>query len=130
MINTLEEFKKEHPKAVVVNYDIADIFDCGMTYRASTGNVEYFRKDYSGKYLVYPYIQPYLTLSDSSSFELFMIHNSKMYELELGSKPNTYRIKRELENVSSGINTDDVFYATKLRKKPTIISEDIYMIEE
>ena len=73
MINNMNEFIKEHPHAVIVNYDIADKFECGKTYRTSTNKTEEFRKDKKGKYLEYPYIQPYLSLSDLSSYELFII---------------------------------------------------------
>lgn len=50
MINSMNEFIKEHPHAVIVNYDIADKFECGKTYRTSTNKVEEFRKDKKGKY--------------------------------------------------------------------------------
>ena len=131
MINSIEDFKKMHPRAVIVNYDIAEQFDCGMTYRTSTGNVELFRKNSNGKYITYPSIQPYLTLSSESDYELFIIHNSKMYQLELGSKKNSYKIKSELVNINSSINKDDVFYTKKIWKKPrNNDDEPIYTIEE
>ena len=92
MINTIEEFKNIHPKAVIVNYDIADQFGFGMSYRTTTGSVELFRK-VNGKYIKYPYIQPYLNLDNDSLYELFIIYNSKMYQLEKGINNNTYKIK-------------------------------------
>lgn len=131
MINSIIEFSKEHKDAVIVNYDISEQFECGMTYRTSTNKVELFRKDKNGKYINYPYIQPYLTLSDSSNYELFIIHNSKMYKLEKSNKENTYKIKEELKNVSSNINKDDVFYDKSKRVNPRNNKEEpIYIIEE
>ena len=52
MINNMNEFIKEHPHAVIVNYDIADKFECGKTYRTSTNKTEEFRKDKKGKYVL------------------------------------------------------------------------------
>ena len=54
MINTIKEFAIEHPKSVIVNYDIAGTFDddSGRTYRTSKKTLEYFRKE-KGRYLKY-----------------------------------------------------------------------------
>lgn len=131
MINTIEEFLIEHPKADIVNYDTQESLGYGLTFRASTGSVEYFRKDRLGKEIEYPYIQPYLNLSPNSKFELFIIHNSKMYQLEQSNKENTYKIKRELTNVSPLIGKDIVFDEFKRRKDPRIQGDQpIYIIEE
>ncbi len=131
MINTIEEFIKEHPKADIVNYDTQESLGYGLTFRASTGSVEYFRKDRLGKEIKYPYIQPYLNLSSNSNFELFIIRNSKVYQLERSNKENTYRIKKELANVSPLIGKDIVFDEFKRRKEPRIQGEQpIYTIEE
>lgn len=133
MINTMEDFKRVYPKAVIVNYDTVELFDCacGMTYRTDGGSVELFRKDKLGKRITYPSIQPYLVLSDNSDYELFIIYNSKMYQLEQGSKENSYKIKKELTNVSPLISKDDVFYDTKRRREPrNNIDEPIYTIEK
>lgn len=127
MINNMNEFIKEHPHAVIVNYDIDDKFECGKTYRTSTNKTEEFRKDKKGKYLEYPYIQPYLSLSDLSSYELFIIRNKKIYQLELWNS-NSYKIKKEITNINFDIWYDDVFYAKG--KNPTIVNEDIWIIEE
>lgn len=126
MINNMDEFIKEHNKAVIVNYDIVDKFDCGKTFRTSTKTTEEFRK-HKGKYIDYPYIQPYLTLSDSSLYELFIIKNKKVFQLELGSN-NSYKISRELNNINFDIWDDDVFY--KKGKIPKIVNEDLWIIEE
>lgn len=75
----------------------------------------------------YPYIQPYLSLSDLSSYELFIIRNKKMYQLELGNS-NSYKLKKEITNINFDIWYDDVFYAKG--EKPTIVNEDIWVIEE
>ena len=40
MINSLKEFENMHPKFVIVNYDIANVFEFGMTYRTETHSVE------------------------------------------------------------------------------------------
>ena len=114
MINNMNEFIKEHPHAVIVNYDIADKFECGKTYRTSTNKTEEFRKDKKGKYLEYPYIQPYLSLK-------------KIYQLEWWNS-NSYKIKKEITNINFDIWYDDVFYAKG--KNPTIVNEDIWIIEE
>lgn len=126
MINSMNDFINKHPNAVIVNYDIADKFDCGKTFRTSTKKVEDFRK-YRGKYIKYPYIQPYLTLSDSSSYELFIIRNKKVFQLELGSN-NSYKISRELNNINFDIWDDDVFY--KKGNTPKIVNEELWIIEE
>lgn len=129
MINTIKEFAIKHPKAVIVNYDIAGKFDddSGRTYRTSTGKLEYFRKE-NGRYLKYPQIQPYLNLNDSSAYELFILHNGKMYELE--KIDENYHIKREVEDINPNIYMDDVFYDKKNLHKPRIQDEPILIIKE
>lgn len=126
MINNMNEFINEHNNSVIVNYDIADKFDCGKIFRTSNGTVEDFRK-YRGKYIEYPYIQPYLTLNESSSYELFIIKNKKVFQLELGGN-NGYKISRELNNINFDIWDDDVFY--KKGKTPKIVNEDLWIIEK
>ena len=131
MINTIEDFIKEHSKVDIVNYDAQESFGYGLTFRSSTGSVEYFRKDRLGKEIKYPYIQPYLNLSDNSNFELFIIRNSKMFQLEKSDKKNTYRIKRELTNINPLIGKDIVFDESKRRQLPhNRKDEPIYIIEE
>ena len=112
MINTIKEFAIEHPSAVIVNYDIAGTFDddSGRTYRTSKESLEYFRKE-KGRYLKYPQIQPYLKLNDSSDYELFILHNGKMYELE--KIDENYHIKREITDINPNLYMDDVFYDKK-----------------
>ena len=129
MINTIKEFAIEHPRAVIVNYDIAGTFDddSGRTYRTSTESLEYFRKE-KGRYLKYPQIQPYLKLSDSSDHELFILHNGKMYELE--KIDENYYIKREITNINPNLYKDDVFYDKKNLHKPRIQDESILIIKE
>ena len=127
MINNMEEFIQEHPKAVLVNYDIASKFDFGEAFRTKTKTVEKFRKDSHRKYIEYPYIQPYLTLSELSSYELFIIHDGKVYELAKGDKDNSFKIVRELTNINFNIGDDDVFYHPP--KEPRIINEPICIIE-
>lgn len=125
MINTIEEFSKEHPKAVIVNYNIAEKFDYGLTYRTSCFSLEKFRKN-KGKYIKYPLIQPYLKLSKNSNYELFILLNNKAYELE--SYNNNYRIKRELTNINPNLFMDEVFF--KKAHEPKIMDEEILLIEE
>lgn len=132
MINTIEEFVKEHPNADIVNYDIAEIIkeECGMVYRTSTEETELFRKD-KGKYIKYPYIQPYTELGDNSRIELFIIKNHKMYELERG-EGKTFKIKREVENINPDIYKDFVFINRQRNQRRTSsnrASEDIWRIE-
>lgn len=129
MINTIKEFAIKHPQAVIVNYDIAGTFDddSGRTYRTSKGSLEYFRKE-NGRYLKYPQIQPYLKLNDSSTYELFILHNHKMYELEkIGEN---YHIKREVADINPKIYMDDVFYDKKRLSQPRIQDEPILVIKE
>lgn len=128
MINNMEDFINMHPKAVLVNYDIALKFDFGMAFRTKTKTVEKFRKDNHHKYIEYPYIQPYLKLSELSEYELFIIHNKKVYELAKGNKENNFKITKELTNINYDISDDDVFYNPP--KEPRIINEPICIIEE
>ena len=129
MINTIKEFAVKYPKAVIVNYDIAGTFDdeSGRTYRTTTENLEYFRKE-NGKYLKYPQIQPYLKLNDSSDYELFILHNGKMYELE--KIDENYHIKREITDINPNLYMDDVFYDKKNLRQPRIQGEEILIIKE
>ncbi len=110
MINNMDEFINEHPKAVLVNYDFNEKLDYGVAFRTKTKTVEKFRKDKHHKYIEYPYIQPYLRLSELSEYELFIIHNSKVYELAKGNKEDTFKIVRELTNINFDIGDDFVFY--------------------
>ncbi len=64
MIKSLEEFNNKYNQAVIVNYDMEVVFDYGVTYRNKTDSLERFRKC-KGKYITYPYIQPYLKLEDN-----------------------------------------------------------------
>ena len=43
--DNIDEFIEEHPYSVIVNYDIADKFDCGKTFRTNTKTLEDFKKD-------------------------------------------------------------------------------------
>lgn len=129
MINTIKEFALKHPKAIIVNYDIAGTFDddSGRTYRTTTKTLEYFRKE-NGKYLKYPQIQPYLKLNENSSYELFILNNHKMFQLE--NINGNYHIKQEIEDINPNIYMDDVFYDKKNLHKPRIQDEPILIIKE
>ena len=129
MINTIKEFAVKYPKAVIVNYDIAGTFDdeSGRTYRTTTENLEYFRKE-NGKYLKYPQIQPYLKLSENSGYNLFILYKHKMFELE--KIDGNYHIKREIEDINPSLYMDDVFYDKKNLSQPRIQDEEILIIKE
>lgn len=129
MINTIKEFAVKYPKAVIVNYDIAGTFDdeSGRTYRTSADNLEYFRKE-NGKYLKYPQIQPYLKLSENADYNLFILYNHKMFELE--KIDGNYHIKREIEDINPSLYMDDVFYDKKNLRQPRIQDEEILIIKE
>lgn len=129
MINTIKEFAVKYPKAVIVNYDIAGTFDdeSGRTYRTTTENLEYFRKE-KGKYLKYPQIQPYLELSENSDYILFILYNHKMFELE--KIDGNYHIKRKIEDINPSLYMDDVFYDKKNLRQPRIQDEEILIIKE
>ena len=129
MINTIKEFAVKYPKAVIVNYDIAGTFDdeSGRTYRTTTENLEYFRKE-NGKYLKYPQIQPYLKLSENSGYNLFILYNHKMFELE--KIDENYHIKRKIEDINPSLYMDDVFYDKKNLSQPRIQDEEILIIKE
>ena len=128
MINTIKEFTLKHPKAIIVNYDIAGTFDddSGRTYRTTTETLEYFRKE-NGKYLKYPQIQPYLKLNENSSYELFILNNHKMFQLE--NIDGNYHIKQQIEDINPNIYMDDVFYDKKNLHKPRIQEEPILIIK-
>ena len=128
MINTIKEFTLKHPKAIIVNYDIAGTFDddSGRTYRTTTKTLEYFRKE-NGKYLKYPQIQPYLKLNENSSYELFILNDHKMYQLE--NINGNYHIKQQIEDINPNIYMDDVFYDKKNLHKPRIQEEPILIIK-
>ena len=129
MINTIKDFIVKYPKAVIVNYDIAGKFDddSGRTYRTSTNHLEYFRKE-NGKYLKYTQIQPYLKLSENSGYNLFILYNHKMFELE--KIDGNYHIKREIEDINPSLYMDDVFYDKKNLRQPRIQDEEILIIKE
>ena len=129
MINTIKEFAVKYPKAVIVNYDIAGTFDddSGRTYRTSTNHLEYFRKE-NGKYLKYPQIQPYLKLSENSGYNLFILYNHKMFELE--KIDENYHIKQEIVDINPELYMDDVFYDKKNLSQPRIQDEEILIIKE
>ena len=128
MINNMEEFIEAHPKAVLVNYDIAKKFDYGEAFRTTRRTIEQFRKDNHRKYIEYPYIQPYLKLNELSEYELFIIHDNKVYELAKGSEENSFKITREVDNINFNIGDDDVFYCKP--RPPRIINEPICIIED
>ena len=129
MINTIKEFAVKYPKAVIVNYDIAGTFDdeSGRTYRTTTENLESFRKE-NGKYLKYPQIQPYLKLSENSGYNLFILYNHKMFELE--KIDENYHIKQEIVDINPELYMDDVFYDKKNLSQPRIQDEEILIIKE
>ena len=129
MINTIKDFIVKYPKAVIVNYDIAGKFDddSGRTYRTSTNHLEYFRKE-NGKYLKYPQIQPYLKLSENSGYNLFILYNHKMFELE--KIDENYHIKQEIVDINPELYMDDVFYDKKNLSQPRIQDEEILIIKE
>ncbi len=126
MIESLEEFNNKYNQAVIVNYDMEKVFDYGVTYRNTVNSLERLRK-YKGKYITYPYIQPYLKLNNSD-YSLFIIRNNKMYKLKKGIKENTYEIDSEI-NIDTNI-FNDIFYRKQLFKNPAnLYDEPIYTIE-
>ena len=126
MIESLEEFNNKYNKAVIVNYDMENVFDYGVTYRNTVNSLERFRK-YKGKYITYPYIQPYLKL-ENNDYSLFIIRNNKMYKLKKGNKESTYKIDTEI-NIDTNI-FDDIFYRKQLHKDPVNMNDEpIYTIE-
>ena len=127
MIDSLEMFKEKYDKAVIVNYDMEDVFDCGLTYRITVNSLERFRKD-KGKYIRYPYIQPYLSLN-GNEYSLFIIKNNKMFKLEKGSKNNTYKIEKEI-NIDLNIFNDKFYNKGKIKNPSNRTDEPIYIIEE
>ena len=129
MINTIKEFAVKYPKAVIVNYDIAGTFDdeSGRTYRTTTENLEYFRKE-NGKYLKYPQIQPYLKLSEDVDYKLFILYNHKMFELE--KIDENYHIKQEIVDINPELYMDDVFYDKKNLSQPRIQDQEVLIIKE
>ena len=127
MINSIEEFSKKFNNSVIVNYDIADVFDYGLAYRMKTKRLERFRKD-KGKYIVYPYIQPYLYLNDDN-YSLFIILNNKMFKLKKGSREKTYNIENEVP-VNLNIFNDIFYNKSKIKDPANRNDEPIYMIEE
>ena len=128
MIETISDFIKEHPRAVIVNYDIAKKLDYGVTYRTSTGSLEKFRK-VNEEYIKFPYIQPYLKLTNSN-YELFIIYQKKMYKLALSNDTTNYKIDKEVLNVSKGIYNDRVFNDMTNLKTPVIVNEKIKLIKK
>ena len=92
-----------------------------------TENLEFFRKE-NGKYLKYPQIQPYLKLSENSGYNLFILYNHKMFELE--KIDGNYHIKREIEDINPSLYMDDVFYDKKNLSQPRIQDEEILIIKE
>ena len=129
MINTIKEFAVKYPKAVIVNYDIAGTFDdeSGRTYRTTTENLEYFRTE-NGKYLKYPQLQPYLKLSVNTGYNLFILYNHKMFELE--KIDGNYHIKREIEDINPSLYMDDVFYDKKHLSQPRSQDQEVLIIKE
>ena len=57
-----------------------------------------------------------MKLNDSSDYELFILHNGKMYELE--KIDENYHIKREITDINPNLYMDDVFYDKKNLNKP------------
>lgn len=131
MINTINDFIKEHKYCVIVNYDIADKFGYGLTFRSrgahGKGSLEIFRKD-GNHYIKYPQIQPYLELNDYNQYELFIIHDHKLYKIN--KIDDDYFIEREVLNVSDKLYMDDVFYFQQDLITPRIQNEKIYTIKE
>lgn len=127
MINSLDEFKKKYGVSCVVNYDISDVHGYGLCYRSNSSRVERVRKE-RGRYITYPYIQPYSKLN--TDYKMFIINNNKMYELECGNKKNSYHIKNEVNDINLNI-FDEIFYISRNKHKdPVIINEDLYEIYE
>lgn len=130
MVTNIEEFFKQYPKCNIVNYDMANKFDCGLLYRHSTEHFEKLRKDKSGKYIIYPQIQPYLNL-ETSAIDLFIIKDNKMYKLRKGNTPQTYKYDYLLDNVDVSIFEDLFFGGWFKAEDPYIIGDQpIYEIEE
>ena len=137
MINNMDEFSKLYNKAVIVNYDFADVMEYGLVYRTS----KHFTDNRSmekiaienGKYITYPYIQQFQKGEDSN-LEIFIIHNHKTYRIERIDKfnPNSnYKIVEEMTNVNPNFYNDIIF--TDMYKKarnPKRINEPLLKIEE
>lgn len=137
MINNMDEFSKLYNKAIIVNYDFADITGYGLVYRTSkhfTDNksMEKIAKE-NNKYITYPYIQQFQKGEDSS-LEMFIIHNHKTYMIERIDKFNpisNYKIIKEMTNVSPDFYSDTIFLAMyKNARDPKRINESLLMIEE
>lgn len=128
MFNNIEEFRKAYTEAVIVNYDIANLHGYGLSYRTSSKRIEILRKD-NGKYLDYPYIQPYSTL-ENTNYKIFIIKDGRMYELRISDKPYYFKIIRELKDMDINI-FDNIFYASKKEHKKSANRKDeaIYKIE-
>ena len=127
MIESLEEFNNKYNKAVIVNYDMESVFDYGVTYRNKANSLERFRKD-KGKYITYPYIQPYLKLEDND-YSLFIIKNNEMFKLKKGVQENTYIIDSKID-VDINIFNDKFFDKKKIKDPANRSEEPIYIIEE
>ena len=132
MINNIDDFISAYPKAAIVNYDIARVHGYGLTFRTTYTNkekVEKFRVD-NGKYLEYPYIQPYSTL-DGDNYNIFFIRNNQMFELEKGKENNTFTIKRIMNDIDINM-FDSIFYMSKNKHKKSANrpNEPIYRIVE
>lgn len=136
MIKNMDEFAKQYPNAVIVNYDWYDLLDmeCGLCYRTSKHftekqSMEKLRK-YKDKYITYPYIQEYQSLVNPR-IDLFILHNKKCYKLKRKDY-FTYSIEKEID-VIEDFYKDDIFfkYIGKVKaRKPKIINEELLKIEE
>lgn len=126
MIETIKEFETLHPKAVIVNYDIADKFGYGITYRTSKNTIERFAKN-KGKYIEYPFIQQYLTL-ENSDYELFIIYRQEMFKLKKAADGINYSIEEKISNVSQSIYMDHVFNLIGNIKEPVVINQEFLKI--
>ena len=137
MINNMDEFSKLYNKAIIVNYDFADVMEYGLVYRTSkhfTNNksMEKIAKE-NGKYITYPYIQQFQKGEDSN-LEIFIIHNHKTYRIERIEKFNStsnYKIVEEMINVNQNFYNDIIFIEMyKEARNPKRINEPILIIEE
>ena len=115
MINNMDEFCKLHSKAIIVNYDFADVIEYGLVYRTrkhftDKRSMEKIAKE-NGKYITYPYIQQFQKGEDSD-LEMFIIYGHKTYRIERIDKFNpssNYKIVEEMVNVNPDFYNDIIF---------------------
>ena len=99
-INNINNFKKEYPKGIIVNFDKRAVF------RSSTGKLEKI-----GDSVNYPYIQRYQTGFNPTSV-LFMIKNNTLYKLNRleSFNPDSNYIAQDVnQTISEDFYNDTIF---------------------